>query len=68
MVERLPGRVRRQCSPDLLVQKGKAPAVISQTAERFDLTVLVVHKKGILSDALFGTTADQVLRSVRLRS
>lgn len=44
------------------VVEGRSMEKILDEAPRHDLVVLVVHRKGVLRDALLGTTAEQVLR------
>lgn len=48
------------------VSSGQALQEILVHAPRHGLVVMTVHRKGILSDAVLGSTAEQVLRRVRV--
>lgn len=58
----LPARLRHACRPQTLLAFGKPAEEIARAAEEADLVVLVAHRKGALSDAFLGTTAERVLR------
>ena len=49
----------------LRVEKGRAVPAITAESGRHGLTVLVAHRKGLLRDAVLGSTAEQVLRRAR---
>lgn len=57
--------VGKRVSPvivEVKVAGGRAVPRIVEEAARHELVVLAVHRKGILRDAVLGTTAEQVLR------
>ncbi|MBI4422128.1 MAG: universal stress protein [Elusimicrobia bacterium] len=65
LIGRLPLGVREACEPRALVSKGPVVKAIAKAAEGHDLVVLSAHRRGLVQGSLFGTTAQQLLRSVR---
>jgi nucleotide-binding universal stress UspA family protein len=61
----LPGETRGWCEPDIVLVHGKPAREILRKAEAVDadLIVLGVHARGPLGVALFGHTAEHVLRA-----
>lgn len=63
LLERLPGEVRKAVKPELELAEGDAVERIRSAARRHDLVALVAHRRGVVRDALLGTTAERVLRT-----
>lgn len=61
-VQLLEEAVRAMADVELRMTDGDPVTTILKEAAHHDLVVLVSHRKGILRDALLGTTAEQVLR------
>jgi nucleotide-binding universal stress UspA family protein len=61
----VPKEARQWCLPHVLVVKGKPHREIVRVAQEHevDLIVMGVHGKGVVDLALFGSTANQVVRS-----
>lgn len=58
----LPAKVRQACRPKTLLSRGRALDAILAAAREHDLIVLAAHRRGLLHDAVLGTTAEQALR------
>ncbi len=58
----LPQPLRRICLPQPQLAFGSAAAEIAAAAKRADLVVMVAHRKGFLSEMVFGSTVERVLR------
>lgn len=63
-LEELDARARSAGAGLALASGRPVPAILAE-APRHDLTVLVAHRKGLLRDAILGSTAEQVLRRAR---
>jgi nucleotide-binding universal stress UspA family protein len=64
LVESLPAELRARCDVRVLPGEDAAEGIV-RAAAKHDLLVLVAHRKSILGDAVFGTTAERVLRRTR---
>ncbi|HVE13332.1 MAG TPA: universal stress protein, partial [Elusimicrobiota bacterium] len=60
---RLPGKPALPEAPAAKVRQGHPAAEIAREAVEHDLVVLTAHSKGLLRDALLGTTVERVLRA-----
>jgi nucleotide-binding universal stress UspA family protein len=65
-VAALPEDLRRAVTPRVELAAGQAVRRIASESSRHDLVALVAHRKGLLRDAVLGTTAEQVLRLSRV--
>jgi nucleotide-binding universal stress UspA family protein len=63
----VPAKIRRTHRVELRVAKGTPYQVILNTLkrEKIDLLVMNIHGKGMLERALFGSTAERVVRAAR---
>lgn len=64
-VQSLPEELRKAVEPTVMLAAGQAVRRIASESARHDLVALVAHRKGVLRDAVLGTTAEQVLRLSR---
>jgi nucleotide-binding universal stress UspA family protein len=64
-VHSLPEDLRKAVAPKVTLAAGQAVRRIASESARHDLVALVAHRKGLLRDAVLGTTAEQVLRLSR---
>lgn len=62
MIARLPAASQEACRPRAVLAKGDPVEGILSAARRHDLVILVEHRRHSLSDAVFGTTVERVLR------
>ncbi len=60
-IESLPAKLHVRCEAVVETEEDAAPAII-KAARRHDVIALVEHGKSAIMDALFGTTAEKVLR------